>query len=169
MTRPSSSESDTPVIIAAIDGSAGSQQVLRAAGVLSELCAGQIAVAHVIAPPSTSVACAGLDDSTVSDVVGDLLPDVVEALLDCTSPWTLTTLVGNPALELARLSRSLHARAIVVGADTPGWASQLRRLSCGSVPSRLTHDQHAPVIVIPDACSRSRAARADQDHLDTTG
>lgn len=120
-------------------------------------------VAHVVAsPPLAEQGFPPIEESALTEIEAELFPDVVEALLDTPAPWTLITLAGNPALALIQLFKQRRAAAIVVGADTPGWTSQLRRLSTGSVPNRLAHEQHAPVIIIPDGCSRPRAKTDDR-------
>jgi nucleotide-binding universal stress UspA family protein len=146
------------VILVGIDGGAGSVAVLQSAARLADLVGGSILVAHVVAAPQGPAAgYVALEDSSLGDIEADLFPEVVEALVDSRAGWTITTAYGNPASELVRLARQHEAAAIVVGADTPGWTNQLRRISTGSVPSRLVHQQPAPVIVIPEGCSRRPA------------
>jgi nucleotide-binding universal stress UspA family protein len=147
----------TGVVIVGIDGGSGSVHVLRAAAQMAEMSNLPLVVAHVVAS-SQLANQAALQPSnwSLADVEADLFPDVLEALLDAKAPWTLVTLAGNPALALIRLSQERGARAIVVGADNPGWTSHLRRFSTGSVPNRLAHGQRAPVIIIPEACAKVR-------------
>lgn len=146
-----------PLILAGIDGSSGSGAVLQAAARLADLSHGSILVVHVVAAP-TGTAAAYVAPQELSEAVeAELFPDVVEALVDARASWTITATCGNPASELLRLAQEHHASAIVVGADTPGWTSHLRRISTGSVPARLTHEQTAPVIVIPEAGARGGA------------
>lgn len=153
----SGSPSDTGVVIVGIDGGSGSVHVLRAAAQMAELSGLALVIAHVVASSQLANQVALQSWSwSLADVEADLFPDVVEALLDATVPWTLVTLAGNPALALIRLSEERGARAIVVGADNPGWTSHLRRFSTGSVPNRLAHGQRAPVIIIPEACAKVR-------------
>lgn len=144
-----------PVVVAGVDGAPGSVEVLRAAARLAEIAHGSIAVAHVVPRLLGAQIAVAYDDSTLAEIEADLFPDVVEALLDTPVEWTLTTLVGNPAYELKNFAQAQGAAGIVVGADTPGWSSHLRRFSTGSVPSRLVHEQTVPVVVIPTACAKA--------------
>jgi nucleotide-binding universal stress UspA family protein len=150
------SASSRPVVLAGIDGGAGSAPVLRAAARLAEISHADVLIAHVVDNPTmTTQAPIALTESTLHSIEAGLFPDVVEALLETPVRWTLVTVTGNPATELMRLADDHAATAIVVGADTPGWTSQLRRFSTGSVPSRLAHEQRRPVVVIPEGCARS--------------
>jgi nucleotide-binding universal stress UspA family protein len=160
MTEPSPS----PVILAGIDGGPGSAAVLRSAAALAAVAGGAVVIAHVVAVPQlpSSGVPACDDPSSLSDVEADLFPDVVEAMLETSVTWKLVTTSGTPAAELIRLSRAEQAAAIVVGADTPGWASHLRRFSVGSVPSRLAHEQALPVVIVPRGCSRRRDPRHEE-------
>jgi nucleotide-binding universal stress UspA family protein len=150
------SASSRPIVLAGIDGGAGSAPVLRAAARLAEIAHSDVLIAHVVDNPTmTTQAPIALTESTLQSIEAGLFPDVVEALLETPVHWTLVTVTGNPATELMRLADDHAATAIVVGADTPGWTSQLRRFSTGSVPSRLAHEQRRPVVVIPEGCARS--------------
>jgi nucleotide-binding universal stress UspA family protein len=144
------------VILAGIDGGAGSAPVLRAAARLAEISGADVVIAHVVDNPTmTTAAPIALTESTLHCIEAGLFPDVVEALMDTAVRWTLVTVTGNPATELMRLANDHDAEAIVVGADTPGWANHLRRFSSGSVPGRLAHEQRRPVVVIPEGCARA--------------
>jgi nucleotide-binding universal stress UspA family protein len=149
------------VVIVGIDGGAGSAHVLRAGARLAELSGAQMVVAHVVAMTQLTNQVALAASYSLVDIEADLFPDVVEGLIEAVVPWTLVTLTGNPARALAQLSRERCASAIVVGADTPGWTSRLRRLSAGSVPNKLAHSQRAPVVIVPEACAKVRQ-RVDQ-------
>jgi nucleotide-binding universal stress UspA family protein len=147
-----------PVVIVGIDGGPGSVHVMSVAARLAQMSmASQLIVAHVV-PPSvvTPQALMAGESYSVADAEAELFPDVVEALIGCTVPWTMVTVIGNPAAELIRLSLQRDPSAIVVGADTPGWASHVRRMSAGSVPTKLAHCQGAPVVIVPQACSKVR-------------
>ncbi|MCW2522636.1 MAG: hypothetical protein JWO63_971 [Frankiales bacterium] len=154
--RRASNSASRPIVLAGIDGGAGSAPVLRAAARLAEISEADVLIAHVVDNPTmTTAAPIALTESTLHCIEAGLFPDVVEALMDTTVRWTLVTLTGNPATELMRLADDHAVSAIVVGADTPGWTSHVRRFSTGSVPSRLAHEQRRPVVVIPEGCARS--------------
>ncbi len=165
MTPRTPTAPQRPVVLVGIDGGAGSASVLRSAATLAQLGQNEIVIAHVVECPQLSgEGYLGLDESTLTDVEADLFPDVVEALIGTSVTWTLITVIGNPATELMRLAEERHAGAIVVGADTPGWTNHLRRISSGSVPSRLAHEQRLPVVVVPEGCSRRHDPARAQDH-----
>lgn len=144
-------------MLVGIDGGQGSTHVLQAASRLAIMADTSLVVAHVATSSQlanqAALACTGI---SLADIEADLFPDVVEALLGSSAPWKLVALNGDPASALIRLARERDAMAIVVGADTPGWTSHVRRFSTGSVPNKLAHGQLAPVIVIPSACAKVR-------------
>lgn len=147
---------DTPLVVG-IDGGPGSAHVLRAAARLAQMANAPMVIAHVVTPSQLANQAQLMTScGSLADVQADLFPDVVEALIGSPVAWTLVTLAGNPAAALIQLAGERAARAIVVGADTPGWTSHVRRLSTGSVPTKLAHGQRAPVIIIPEACVKVR-------------
>ncbi|UQX88950.1 universal stress protein [Jatrophihabitans telluris] len=157
MTVPQSQHT----LLVGIDGGPGSGAVLQSAARLAELVHGQLLIAHIVETPQVvgggyAGIGIGLDESALTDVEAVLFPEVVEAMAESAVSWRLMALTGNPATELVRIADQQRVSAIVVGADTPGWTSHLRRLSSGSVPTRLAHEQRAPVVIVPAGCSRSR-------------
>lgn len=164
---PDATAAVPPTILVGVDGGAGMAVVLRSAARLASFTGGRLLVAHVVSAPMM------LADTFTPGTPGDLtdievsiFPDVVEALADSAVTWQLLTLYGNPALELIRLATERAVGVIVVGADTPGWAGHLRRLGSGSVPTRLVHEQLAPVVVIPEACGRKRRHTQSDEAVD---
>lgn len=144
-------------LIVGIDGGPGSPHVLRAGARLAQMANARLIVAHVVTSSQLANQAALMANcGSLVDVAADLFPDVVEALIGSPVAWTLIALAGNPAAALIQLSLEREAAAIVVGADTPGWTSHLRRLSTGSVPAKLAHGQRAPVIIIPEAAATIR-------------
>lgn len=63
--------------------------------------------------------------------------------------WTLTQLVGDPAMALRGLADRSHARLIVVGTRRRGFGESIREFFTGSVAARLAHRQSRPVLVVP--------------------
>lgn len=63
--------------------------------------------------------------------------------------WTVTQLVGDPAMAIAHLADRAHARLIVVGTRRRGLGESIREFFTGSVAARLAHRQTRPVLVVP--------------------
>ncbi|WP_345801136.1 universal stress protein [Microbacterium sp. AZCO] len=74
----------------------------------------------------------------------------VSALLDASGlVWSVTQLVGDPALAIKHLADDVEARLIVVGTRRRGIGESIREFFTGSVAARLAHRQHRPVLVVP--------------------
>lgn len=63
--------------------------------------------------------------------------------------WTVTQLVGDPALAIKHLAEKSHARLIVVGTRRRGFGESIREFFTGSVAARLAHRQSRPILVVP--------------------
>ncbi len=63
--------------------------------------------------------------------------------------WTVTQLVGDPAMAIKGLADRAHARLIVVGTRRRGFGESIREFFTGSVAARLAHRQSRPVLVVP--------------------
>lgn len=63
--------------------------------------------------------------------------------------WTVTQLVGDPALAIKHLAEQSQARLIVVGTRRRGFGESIREFFTGSVAARLAHRQSRPVLVVP--------------------
>ena len=64
-------------------------------------------------------------------------------------PWSIRSLVGDPATALKSLADEVDAPVIVVGTRRRGFGETLREFFTGSVAARLAHRQHRPVLVVP--------------------
>ncbi|KZE89576.1 universal stress protein [Microbacterium sp. TNHR37B] len=63
--------------------------------------------------------------------------------------WSVVSLVGDPALAIAKLADRAEARLIVVGTRRRGFGETMREFFTGSVAARLAHRQSRPVLVVP--------------------
>lgn len=63
--------------------------------------------------------------------------------------WSVTQLVGDPALALKHLAEKSQARLIVVGTRRRGFGESIREFFTGSVAARLAHRQSRPILVVP--------------------
>lgn len=63
--------------------------------------------------------------------------------------WSVTQLVGDPALALKQLADRSQARLIVVGTRRRGLGESIREFFTGSVAARLAHRQSRPILVVP--------------------
>lgn len=63
--------------------------------------------------------------------------------------WSVASLVGDPALAIAKLATRADARLIVVGTRRRGFGETMREFFTGSVAARLAHRQSRPVLVVP--------------------
>jgi nucleotide-binding universal stress UspA family protein len=63
--------------------------------------------------------------------------------------WSVTQLVGDPALAIKHLAEKAQARLIVVGTRRRGFGESVREFFTGSVAARLAHRQSRPILVVP--------------------
>lgn len=63
--------------------------------------------------------------------------------------WSVTQLVGDPALAIKHLAEKSQARLIVVGTRRRGFGESVREFFTGSVAARLAHRQSRPILVVP--------------------
>lgn len=80
--------------------------------------------------------------------------DAIRAAADGVS-WSVLTLAGGPAQEIAGLADLLGASLIVVGARR-GVRAELAELLTGSVAVQLVREQSLPVLVVPPQDRRHR-------------
>lgn len=72
-----------------------------------------------------------------------------QILAGCGVQWSVTQLIGDPALAMKHLADRVDAKLLVVGTRKRGIGESIREFFTGSVAARLTHRQHRPVLVIP--------------------
>lgn len=63
--------------------------------------------------------------------------------------WEARALAGNPATALSHLAERESALMIVVGTRRPGIRGAMTEFFDGSVAVHLAHQQHRPVLVVP--------------------
>ncbi|MCT9002277.1 universal stress protein [Microbacterium memoriense] len=80
--------------------------------------------------------------TSVKDAAASVLADVAV-------DWTVSQLVGDPAMAIKQLAERSHARLIVVGTRRRGFGESIREFFTGSVAARLAHRQSRPVLVVP--------------------
>ena len=71
------------------------------------------------------------------------------ALAETDVPWSVTQLVGDPALAIKQLADRIDARVIVVGTRKRGIGESIREFFTGSVAARLAHRQRHSILVVP--------------------
>ncbi|CAN7333177.1 universal stress protein [Microbacterium maritypicum] len=71
--------------------------------------------------------------------------------------WDRCELAGNPATALSHLAERESAMMIVVGTRRPGFRGAMAEFFDGSVAAHLAHQQHRPVLVVPQAPVRDGA------------
>ena len=89
------------------------------------------------------------DDAPVLEASPDLGAAIARALEGLGVRWSMRTLAGGPAVELARLADELDAELIVVGTREAGLRGSLHEFFTGSVAVQLAHRQHRPLLVVP--------------------
>jgi nucleotide-binding universal stress UspA family protein len=148
-------------ILVGIDGGRGTPAVLGYAAELAARSGASLLVVHVASHThwhtQDGVAQIG-DFAECESAAVFMFPVVVEFLVRWKIQWRFAGASGDPARELARLAHEQGVGAVVVGASAPGWRHQLRRIGRGSVAAELAHLQSAPVIVLPEGCSRRMPA-----------
>ena len=144
-------------IVVAMDGSPESDAAFDVAREFAEQDSARLVVAHVtevVAGKGGAYPLAADDDelrARLEQRVADLKASGVDA------EWFTTTLrLGGPAHVIADVAESVGADVIVVGASG---RSAVSEVVLGSVPLRLLHIAHRPVLVVP----RPRHARADSE------
>ena len=135
---------DGHTIVCAVDGSAGSPELVRIAARLAELVGARVEVVHVLgAAPSGTPHQGELR-------AGAMLRDLC-ATAGAPAAATHVVRYGDPARRVARMAEHLGALLIVVGARADRRDGD--RL-IGSVSSRLAADASCPVLVVPPGLER---------------
>ncbi|MBF4562712.1 universal stress protein [Microbacterium sp. VKM Ac-2870] len=144
------------VIVGAIPGQP--PRVFKEAARYAKLFGAPLIVAHVdvtrfvtYEDPDGYVHSAPID---VDIAVGEMQlravqHDAESALEGAGVEWTVTQLVGDPALAIKHLAERAQARLIVVGTRRRGLGESIREFFTGSVAARLAHRQSRPILVVP--------------------
>jgi nucleotide-binding universal stress UspA family protein len=136
-------------IIAATDGSPHGDRALALAESMAREADAQLVVVHVVelvgGKGGVYPMAADEDDirQNIEARVEKLRADGLDASID-----VRRTRLGGPAHEIADAAASLEADLIVVG--TRG-GTPFSEVLLGSVPIRLMHISHRPVLVVPPA------------------
>lgn len=137
------------VLLVGVDGGAGGERALRAAGRLARQRHLRVVVGHV-QPLLTG---AGGTGECVQQLRDDLELTVVlqaTAALDPLGvPWRLALSSGDPAVGLHELADRYGAELVVIGTSGHGLRHALRRAVRGSVSGWLVHHESRPVLVVP--------------------
>ena len=114
----------------------------------------RLVVATVFVAPSSAVAeVVGVNVRHQVDTAVEAFPDVCAELAFSTVSWCITSAVGDPAVQLARLARTLDAASLVIGSATTGRPRWARRFGRHSVAERLIRLTEVPVVVVPTRCA----------------
>ena len=136
-------------IVAATDGSAHGDRALALAESLAREADAQLVVVHVVelVGGKGGVYPAAADEPEIRQAVEaqveKLRADGIDASID-----VRRIRLGGPAHEIADAAATLEADLIVVGSRG---RSPVSEMLLGSVPVRLLHIAHRPVLVVPPA------------------
>ena len=146
MQTTTQTEAPKCVVVAGIDLSDGSREVLEIAATRAALPGGELHAVHVI--PSSSVGSLQGDSairfSNMNDEVCAKLKEMATTLPASAGSTALHVRLGNPDVEIAQLAFDVGADLVVVG--THGH-SGLERLVLGSVGESLIRNAPCPVLV----------------------
>jgi nucleotide-binding universal stress UspA family protein len=149
-------------IVAAVDFSETSREVIKAAIALAQAGGGRICLVHVVPPLVHApwvVEARGLD---VEDVQGQWVAKAETQLADLAArerldprSTTVDVLVGPAAAEIVGYADSHRANVLVMGSHGHG---VIRRVLLGSVVERVLREAGCPVMVVTDRAVRSTLA-----------
>jgi nucleotide-binding universal stress UspA family protein len=128
------------------DGSPASRDALAWAAGAARRSGGRLVVAFVVPPvPPMSAATPIAYAATAVQLEGaeDVVDEVADELRDYGVGWELVVTHGDPAEELERVADTFRADVMVVG------RSMGIHVLSGSVPRRLLHRAHRPLLVVP--------------------
>lgn len=144
------------VIVGAIPGQ--STRVLKEAARYASLHRAPLIVAHVdvtrfvtYEDPDGYVHSSTIDIDTAAGEasLADVTTAAEEALRGVDVTWSVSSLVGDPAMSIKRLAEKSGAVLLVVGTRNRGLGETIREFFTGSVAARLAHRQTCPVLVVP--------------------
>jgi nucleotide-binding universal stress UspA family protein len=137
-------------IVIATDGSPHGDRALALAESLAREAAARLVVVHVlelVGGKGGSVYPAAADEDEIEQHIETKVEKLRADGMDAT--WVLrSTRLGGPAHEIADVAAEVEADVIIVG--TRG-RSPVSGFLLGSVPIRLLHVAHRPVLVVPPA------------------
>ena len=133
-------------------------RVLKEAARYAKLFSAPLIVAHVdvtrfvtYEDPDGYMHTAPIDiDLAIGEAQLSAVTSAAASVLDASGvDWSVTQLVGDPALAIKHLSEKAQARLIVVGTRRRGFGESVREFFTGSVAARLAHRQSRPILVVP--------------------
>ena len=137
-------------ILAAIDLSPASQEVIDAAVAVARACRGALDVLHVREPFSyaTTGGEVPVDQQSqlAHDFVSDALSGISDRIIHEGVPCVTSSLDGSPTTEIVAHADRTDADLIVVGRHGRGIAAEAM---LGSVAERVVRRAHRPVLVVP--------------------
>jgi nucleotide-binding universal stress UspA family protein len=144
------------VIVGAIPGQP--PRVLKEAARYAKLLAAPLVVIHVdvtrfvtYEDPDGYVHSAPID-MNIAASEGELarVKDAATAALEGSgADWSVTQLVGDPALAIKHFADHTDAQLIVIGTRRRGFGESIREFFTGSVAARLAHRQYRPILIVP--------------------
>jgi nucleotide-binding universal stress UspA family protein len=149
MPQPYANEAGTDgaaVVVAGYDGSPPSRDALAWAAGAARRSGGRLVVVFVIAPvPAVSAATpvAFVAAEAQVEQAGALVGEVAQELEGYGVSWEFVVAQGDPADELERVADAYHADVVIVG------RSLGVHILARSVPRRLLHRAHRPLLVVP--------------------
>jgi nucleotide-binding universal stress UspA family protein len=143
-------------ILVATDLTVATRTSLRAALELVRRDEGEVVLAHVVRR------IAGIADRELRDFYARLRTDAKRRMLELSAPFArergveivCEVAMGQPAQELVRMARALHADLIVLAHRAGGGRAPL-----GSVSYTVTHVAPCSVLLLNEPAPTSRVAR----------
>ncbi|MEO5819191.1 MAG: universal stress protein [Vicinamibacteraceae bacterium] len=149
-------------IVAAVDFSETSCDVLEAALVMARATGGRVRLLHVVPQVAQSAWSIEASELNIDDLQREWTADAETQLAELANSakskaWldSASVVVGPAAAEIVRYAEEHAADAIVVGSHGRG---VIRRLLIGTVTERVLREASCPVLVVPDRALRGGAA-----------
>lgn len=136
-------------VIAAVDGSAASPDVLTRAVEQARAAGTTLHVVHVFQPPTVVYGMAGayvFDERAIAESEQAAVWDAITPQLEGTDvEWVRADLSGYPAAVITEYAKDIEADLIVIGTRGRG---EFRSLVLGSTSHGVIHDSPCDVLVV---------------------
>ena len=140
-------------ILVAIDGSKHSEKVVDFGIVLAKSSGASIRLVHVVKKPEKEpegireFELAENYEGAYAEYLQNITRQLAERIAKANVKYESVVVLGNPAVSILEMAKSVEARYIVVGLKGLHGAGRLRSL--GSVARRIIENSSCPVLVVP--------------------